>query len=351
MGCMLATMGLERVFVRNDAKCKEEPKITIDNATDVEVLIWVNGGGPLARVDAHSRMDVTAPRHLAGSQQRWKATCALLPWRHGTSAERIAIEVKSWQFKPRQVGTKDARTLTIAHACGMTVRELSVVVSAQRAFRGRRLERKIAAAEALAKARAAAALTIQARARGRLARARAPCPICLEEMPWLAMGAPARGSKCHRVCSACAAQYVDTSLREGRLYVRCPGGDCSTLLSPADLRRLSSARAFEHYTDALAATHAGRLLEEGDKSFVGWCREHARQCPACTVVIWRSVGCDSMMCRCGRAFNWSSEEAQIKVGNAERADGAAEGNEEKTMTQAARTVVPRMCAARPAASA
>merc|ERR1719453_408649 len=58
-------------------------------------------------------------------------------------------------------------------------------------------------------------------------------------------------------------------------------------------------------------THAQRLDAESDPGFLAFCKQHARMCPACGVLIWRYAGCDHMSCRCGHNFNWTDADAQV----------------------------------------
>jgi len=324
MGCLLGTMMWPAVSLHGARRGKCKAVVMVDNTTDLTLDIWINGGGPIARLAPQTREEVVAPQHLAGVAQKWKATTQFVMPKVSTirivDDGPIALEIQSWELPP--AGDAAARcdngyhVIEVAHAHSAWSADLPIVVFTQRAFRTRHARRQEAKARAVAAARFQAARAIQTRVRGWLARKQVHCPICLDELPWPAVRAVATGTKCHRVCTVCASTYIDMSLREGRLFIRCPGGDCGALLGTADLKRLATPEAFAQYEDSLAAVHASRLLEESDEAFIGWCREHARQCPACTVVIWRWTGCDSMQCRCGKSFNWSSPEARITVGTA-----------------------------------
>ena len=126
------------------------------------------------------------------------------------------------------------------------------------------------------------------------------CPICFDELPWLEstrLCTSSRAAGGHRLCAPCATRYVDLAIGEGKLYVRCSGIGCGELLSPESLRKLASPGALATYEVNLIGVHTQRLADESDPTFLAFASEHARRCPACHVLIWRSAGCDHMACR------------------------------------------------------
>lgn len=77
--------------------------------------------------------------------------------------------------------------------------------------------------------------------------------------------------------------------------------------------RLGSAALCRH-EERMRAQHTDRLLGEDDETFLTFCREAARRCPTCGVIIWRCSGCDHMRCQCGALFSWNESAARIYVG-------------------------------------
>lgn len=177
-------------------------------------------------------------------------------------------------------------------------------VDVQRRWR-ERLRRR--AAERAAQRRSAVTL-LQHAARGRLARRHAKCLICLEEMPFASLVSTVPDSRCHRICGGCAHSYVDNAIREGKMYIRCPGEGCSHLMQPEPF---ASRAALAMYRVNMRASHQNRFAGESDAAFVGFCREQTRMCPACGVVIWRYAGCNHMTCRCGNEFDWTAQSARV----------------------------------------
>lgn len=158
---------------------------------------------------------------------------------------------------------------------------------------------------------------IQAAWRDALKRVERNCPICLESVPWATMASTVPSKRCHRVCPACASRYVDTALSDGRLYVTCPGEGCKHLMERATVCRLASVDALAQFEWNQRTNHDEKLASAAlDPKMRAFFKLHARKCPGCHVIIYRSQGCDSMNCRCGTAFNWRSAEAQISFSTA-----------------------------------
>mmetsp|Transcript_23244 Transcript_23244/g.62342 ORF Transcript_23244/g.62342 Transcript_23244/m.62342 type:complete len:106 (+) Transcript_23244:916-1233(+) len=93
-----------------------------------------------------------------------------------------------------------------------------------------------------------------------------------------------------------------------------PGGfKCRALLSSKELQDLCSKEAWSEYESSMAGKHTQRLADETDESFLAFCAENTRRCPACQVVIFRHAGCNHMRCRCGMAFDWNATELRIQM--------------------------------------
>ena len=110
----------------------------------------------------------------------------------------------------------------------------------------------------------------------------------------------------------------------------CPASGCKHLVNTEDLGKLgrdpSSAQAFmTSYRDRLTAQHASRLASiMADPDLLAFAKEQCRVCPACGVLIYRYDGCNSMRCRCGTTFSWTSELAQLAVVDEMQRDGSVE---------------------------
>ncbi|KAG8457737.1 hypothetical protein KFE25_013243 [Diacronema lutheri] len=295
--------------------------ILVRNTASVSADVWFRGSGPLARVPAHgettvrvlgpgaltvtSRADetagviVTLVESSLGALQSGALRCALPP---GGRA-------------PADTPRGGARALLLSvPPLRVLVRVFARIVGAQRALRARRT----AALNAARVRRAAAATTMQRYARRLLARVLRPCEICLEDVP---RGVLVRIGECevHRACMRCVHTYVALQLLDGRLHVRCPGVACSCVVEAHTLVEYVTREAFKLYEERLCAVHTARLMGEDDEGFLAFCRAHARRCPTCGVLIWRSSGCVSMRCVCGGTFNWDSSGARVKLDASPRA--------------------------------
>lgn len=234
--------------------------------------------------------------HGGGS---WSAT-AMITTLQGTNAVQCCEGVLPpfWHLRQHTVlktGRVDAN-----------VRARIAIIGVQRRWRHKQANRAVAKATA----RRNAAIRLQAAARGRIARHPAQCLICLDCFPFAAMISTVASARCHRVCRRCAQSYVNSSIEEGKLFIRCPGESCRHLMSPEQFAS-DSARAT--YRANMRASHQQRLDGESDTAFLQFAKEHTRMCPACGVVIWRYAGCDHMSCRCGHNFDWGAEEARVQL--------------------------------------
>ena len=194
-----------------------------------------------------------------------------------------------------------------------------MLVQKQRDLKTRLRKRRAQKAAVWERTRVRAAKTLQRTVRSWLAECTYECPICFDELPWLESTRLCKSSRAaggHRLCAPCATRYVDLAIGEGKLYVRCSGIGCGELLSQESLRKLASPGALATYEVNLIGVHTQRLADESDPTFLAFASEHARRCPACHVLIWRSAGCDHMACRCGHRFNWSSLEARVMLAGA-----------------------------------
>ena len=192
---------------------------------------------------------------------------------------------------------------------------LALLIAKQRAVRERARQRRLHAAKIAAFTCKRAVKVLQRHARPWINGRLVECPICYDELPWRETKrmCKSKAPAAHRLCGGCARQYVDISLGEGKLYVRCPGVGCQSIFSTPEIKTLASPEALARYEDNLLVSHAQRLADETDPEFLAFCSTHARRCPKCQVVIFRYAGCDHMACRCGHNFSWSAPEAQIAL--------------------------------------
>ena len=201
----------------------------------------------------------------------------------------------------------------------LNIRTFTWLVQKQRDVKTRLRKRRAQKAAVWQRTRVRAAKTLQRTVRSWLAKCMYECPICFDKLPWLEstrLCTSSRAAGGHRLCAPCATRYVDLAIGEGKLYVRCSGIGCRELLSQESLKKLASLGALATYDANLVGVHTQRLADESDPTFLAFASEHARRCPACQVLIWRSAGCDNMACRCGHLFNWSSSEARVMLAGA-----------------------------------
>ncbi|KAL1521579.1 hypothetical protein AB1Y20_021238 [Prymnesium parvum] len=333
------------------------PSIVVKNQSGVDVVLWLNGGGPVARAAHGEVVDACFPPHLdLKGALNFLATMSVAD---GGRTHQVlsSLEVKRWVLEPSFIRSccvlEIPSTSTTYNNCQVPLRLLGRIVCAQRTVRQRVMTKKrIAAAacelrQAITKSskvllegairkavelgvaehevayaraellvieeviarKAKAARTMQAAVRNWLTRRLVECPVCLDDVSWPTMH---KVAGCHKVCVSCISTYVEGACEEGKLYIRCPGGfQCTSTLSAQEIGQFCSSKAWNQYQGNMACKHTQRLADENDVSFLKFCREHARRCPACQVIIWRSAGCNSMQCRCGQAFNWDAPEIKI----------------------------------------
>eukprot|EP00325_Prymnesiales_sp_UTEX-LB-985_P023949 CAMPEP_0174719780 /NCGR_PEP_ID=MMETSP1094-20130205/31957_1 /TAXON_ID=156173 /ORGANISM="Chrysochromulina brevifilum, Strain UTEX LB 985" /LENGTH=626 /DNA_ID=CAMNT_0015920149 /DNA_START=125 /DNA_END=2005 /DNA_ORIENTATION=+ len=274
--------------------------VWLKNETDHDLDIWINGGGPVAGVEAGSKQRLRMP-HVDPSTTRggckWSATATV----HTAQGLQIlpicSGEMPSlWHMR---------HTVICTGAAQVNVLTVIATVSMQRRWREKQRQRALVRAAL----RRSSATRLQAAARGRIARRLAQCFICLQDLPFPAM-VSTHNARCHRICQGCARSYIDSAIEEGKLYIRCPGQSCRNLMDP---ERFASNEAKATYRSNMRATMSKRFDGESDSAFVGFCREHTRMCPACGVVIWRYAGCNHMSCRCGNEFDWGAADARVVV--------------------------------------
>ena len=282
------------------------------NLLDVSVDVWINGGGPFARkVPPGGSVDVSMkhvdPRTTRGP--KWEATYSgTMKIGAGTSTYNFAVargnlllDNRSGAWIPVVVDAASSRSVTGE----LTYTDLVLLINAQHRWRGTLKRRR----EEHAKIRRRGAIAIQAAMRGRLTRKLTTCFVCMDEVAFAAKVSTVPEAKCHRACFSCVRQYVDTAISDGRLFIRCPGEGCIHLM---DVSGYCSPAALTIYRANVRSSHVQRLDGETDAAFVAFCREHARACPACGVIIWRYAGCDHIHCRCGHHFQWGDVRARVK---------------------------------------
>jgi len=237
-----------------------------------------------------------------------KATVA--PDAHG---DGVSAVVHEWDVSFSNANKTSAVSLEVDRKSSRSAFELVWIVRWQRQVRTR-LTAKARQDEAVRRVRInRAGKVIVKNCRRVLSRIERPCPICFEHFSWNSLkGLTSAGVACHRACASCAAAYVDSQLLDGRLYVRCPGEGCKNVLDSQIVRKAASATALQKYEETMMAKHSSRLLDEDDETFLAFCAEYARLCPACSVIIWRYAGCNHMRCKCGTLFNWDDPEVNIE---------------------------------------
>ena len=277
----------------------ESHGIHLHNATKFTLDIWVNGGGPVARVSP-GVYEALKLNHVDHRTTRggctWSATTTCMH-KNGRS---MSIQISTGPL-PKQ----GSACSTISVKDNDDLRGLMAIIWTQRTLR----ENWRAREQARAEQRRICVIKLQSMIRGQFCRRATQCFICTDDMPFAFM-APTSDRKCHRTCRGCLGRYVNNAIDEGKLYIRCPGEGCSHLMDPS---QYASKEALAKYRQNMQASHKDRLSNEADVAFLEFCREHARQCPACGVLIWRYAGCDHMHCRCGHHFDWTATDAHIAV--------------------------------------
>lgn len=287
------------------------------NLLNVSVDVWINGGGPFAwQIEPGGSINISVVHVDPNTTKNpsWSASHAFVSREERRSSSIFAakahtvvtvaqgkLERRGGAWLPIIIDRASSTILT----GGLDYPDLLRLIDVQHHWRSLLRDRR----EERAKLRRMASIRIQASLRGRLARKLTTCFICMEEVPYSAKVSTVPAAKCHRVCFTCARQYVDSAIADGRLFIRCPGEACTHLM---DSSAFCSPAALTTYRANLKNSHERRLDGETDAAFVAFCREHARACPACGVIIWRYAGCDHMHCRCGHHFQWTDRMAIVQ---------------------------------------
>lgn len=243
MGCML---GLPRKNKRHAASA-----VVINNAANIPIDVWFNGGGPVARVAALSTATIGAPAWGGPAEGgTWRVT--------STPAEgMLLVLVDSARLNGSQL---------MIPSCTVNLSEMKIIVALQRSFRERYMAKLAAQKRELAARRLQNAKTIQRYARGRLARVRLPCIICLDEFPLPALRR-CKMQRAHHTCVPCLTKYVDSQLLDGRLHVRCPGAGCLYLLD--NITALASRDALKACAPAVHCCTANCLIAPSKSPNIG----------------------------------------------------------------------------------
>ena len=286
----------------------EAAPFTLLNDSTHEVQVWKNGNGPITRVAPRSSAVIDAERHgglrftgvLADAFDARvldKSTVVVVAHWAPRAAPGLVVRVDD-------ADTRRVDALVAIREAGLLPRALAKVRD--------RIRRRHSAATALA-----------ARARGLVARARARCPCCLDDVPRGVMVKPARSCRAgHDVCRGCARRYLQTSIDDGRMILKCPGAGCGATLTNRDVDVLAGAKLVAKLRTRVVEVQQRRLAEleaatGDDGDFVAWASKDCRACPNCRVIIFRYAGCDHMSCRCGASFNWNT--TGLKIGAAHAA--------------------------------
>jgi len=288
------------------ARALDVPEVRIANASDSSLHLWFDGGGPIARLPEGAHVVLSMPKHVLDHRTvQWSVT----------TSDAIAMPVASGSFanpamanfRPRKGSIVDIQVPSVG------VSQLRRVIAMQRRIRTRMRAAEQRRRQGRAERQRSSAVRIQAYARGSFARTTRQCSVCADDMPapsLVAVAADCRDAS-HRICAPCARRYIDQSVADGKLFIKCPGIKCRHLAQPGTIEGHGSAAMRTMYREALAASHGQRLAAEEDGDFLGFARKHTRICPACSVLIYRYEGCNHMTCRCGFEFQWDAKEAQV----------------------------------------
>ena len=143
------------------------------------------------------------------------------------------------------------------------------------------------------------------------------CAVCMDNIAWVDMKSVIQWKYCHRACRPCIEQYVTLAVQEGRLHIPCLGIGCKNLLSDSDIAQYASTEALKNQMENRRAVYSRRVAalecgSESDSGFAEFCQEHCRCCPQCEVIIFRSEGCNHIVCRCGSHFDWEKTQG-VKI--------------------------------------
>lgn len=108
----------------------------------------------------------------------------------------------------------------------------------------------------------------------------------------------------HAVCKDCMKGWVETTINDHKVDVKCPAPACSYNLWDYDIQNLVSTEVFERYQEHKHASYLSHLKDviKEDALLKTWLCKHARPCPDCHVIVSRYEGCDIMQCVCGTKF-------------------------------------------------
>jgi len=312
------------------------------NESCLDLLVFMNGGGPIARIGPESS-DATLPFDYSASlefysERTFKLVLSAKMTPPSTLLSETTILISKSDAAIHESAARFAGMIANfrARRSARRARAASVIQARLRPGARRLVGWRHDSARTIQSAlgriarrliarRARAATLLQARARGMLARLVDTCQICLEDMPRPLFVGPLkkapqtfgrRATKpraCHKFCQGCLAMHVGTQIDEGRLHIKCPGERCSTLLEKADLQAAVSPQKFESHKKNLEARHGERLadltsgeLDQASSEFLAWCMTNTRVCPTCSVIVYRYAGCNHMSCRCGASFDWNT---------------------------------------------
>jgi hypothetical protein len=287
-----------------------ERELTLVNRTAFTVALDCNGGRYLCAVRPGATETCAYTEVLVVDQYRYWSASGWLPGLDDFTQELGVWDNRGMSTAVIHVGPGGCLVVLDHSTLAVDARALLAILRWQRGFRARSLANMTALMARLTHA----AVQIQRIARGACARVTSPCAICYDDVPLRTLARPARACRRaadHRFCVRCVRTHIDIALTSGRLYVRCPGGDCGAFVERAAFTTYGSLAAVAAYVEHLAAGHAERLAHEEDRAFVAFCAAETRRCPGCAVLIWRAGGCDHMTCVCGREFQYDAAEAKV----------------------------------------
>lgn len=108
----------------------------------------------------------------------------------------------------------------------------------------------------------------------------------------------------HEFCLGCLTSWIRARVvDDGTAHILCPEAECKRQLFGDDVRRIS-AELYPKFLRLVASDYTARAAEaEADPETAGLLQAgKLRKCPHCNVLLERSHGCSSMLCRCGKTF-------------------------------------------------
>lgn len=165
---------------------------------------------------------------------------------------------------------------------------------------------------------AIAATILQNAARRFLYKCSRTCPVCLTDVrfPQFALNPDTDTCTHAQICWPCMVRYLWHEINRGVFIIGCPGECCRVQIDRYYVEHIIGKTGMERKRAMMKSLHESRILDlHKSKDQATWSNilQHHRVCPHCSALIFRYTGCSSMLCACGRRFNWDQSEVQVST--------------------------------------